>query len=233
LAKSDPLAAIKVCKELSEKPSGECLALLAGQLALDDLSLATQVCRDIRDTLWRDECWFMAAEATAASQGPQAAVSTCARSGRFATNCLAHLWLDAATRAHAIHPADPLAAWQTYAPTASWEVPEGKADILKRRHRSTFYDARFNPTGAGLSPPPVDTGWCGSFGPAMEQSCRRAAGQTLQRQLNRAAASGVDLAVLCGDGALAQRVQAATGVRWIPQEDLDRRAAAAVRRSCQ
>jgi len=207
--------------------------LLAGQVALDDLETAAGLCGEIEDALWRDECWFLVAEATAASQGPEAAVDACGRAGRFDRNCLAHLWLDAATRAHAAHSDQPLAAWNAYAPTDSWTLPTADAEALARRHVSTFFDARFNPTGAGGEPPPIDAGWCSAFDGTRARACRQAATESLQRQLNRAAGSGVDRARLCGDGPLAERVAAATGVRWSPDDALDQRAEVLIARSCE
>jgi hypothetical protein len=173
------------------------------------------------------------AESTAATHGPAAAVETCGRAGQFTRNCLGHLWLDAATRAHKAHPTDPTAAWEAYAPTAPWQ-PESDTPGPGKSHRSTFFDARFNPTGAGeTAPPPIDVAWCASFPDELRRSCRQTAAGTLQRQLNRAAGQGVDMSVLCSDAPLAERVALATGVRWQPDEALDRRANQLVTRSCQ
>ena len=231
-AHSSPKAAAQACRQLPPKAAGECEALLAGQVALEDLSTATELCEAIEDPLWQDECWFLIAEATAASKGPAAAVAACGKAGRFDRNCLAHLWLDAATRAHASHDGQPLAAWEAYAPTSEWTLPQADAQALAKRHTSTFFDARFNPTGAGTQPPPIDAGWCEVFQGSLARACRQAATESLQRQLNRAAGAGVDRDRLCGEGPLAERVAAATGVRWVSDEALDRRASALVERSC-
>jgi hypothetical protein len=232
-AHTDPLAAARSCRALPPKTAGECEALLAGQVALDDLETAADLCGEIEDALWRDECWFLVAEATAASQGPESAVTACGQAGRFDRNCLAHLWLDAATRAHAAHADQPVAAWDAYAPTAAWTLPQADPDALMKRHVSTFFDARFNPTGAGTDPPPIDASWCTDFDGTRARSCRQAATESLQRQLNRAAGTGIDRERLCGDGPLAERVAVATGVRWVADDALDKRAAALIARSCE
>ncbi len=231
-AHRDPAAAAAACRGLPPKAAGECLALLAGQVAPDDRQTAITLCEGTDDPLWQDECWFLVAEAIAAADGPGAAVETCGRAGRFARNCLGHLWLDAAARAHGAHPAAPQAAWEAYAPTGAWTVPGAEPDALARRHQGTFFDARFNPTGAGGEAPPIDASWCAIFEGARVRSCRQAATESLQRQLNRAAGAGVDLAVLCSEEPLAERVTAATGVRWLPDPALDQRAATLIERSC-
>lgn len=228
----DPAAASNTCASLAPKAAGECLALLAGQVAPEDRDAASGICGRVDDPLWAGECWFLVAEATAAAQGPAAAVDTCARAGQFARNCLGHLWLDAATRAHLAHPDDPVAAWAAYAPTASW-LPPGDDPAPARRHQGTFFDARFNPTGAGGEPPALDAAWCAAFDAEQVRACRQAAVETLQRQLNRAAAQGVDMAVLCSDAPLPERVRAATGIHWRPDDAMDRRAAQLVSRSCE
>ncbi len=228
----DPGAAARACQGLPPKAAGECGALLAGQVALKDREAAAALCGELEDPLWQDECWFLVAEATAAAEGPDRAVDACGRAGRFARNCLAHLWLDAATRAHAAHGQDPPAAWAAYQPTAAWTVPDADARALASKHRGTFFDARFNPTGDPMASPAIDVGWCGDFEGPLVRSCRQAATESLQRQLNRAAGAGVDRGVLCGTGPLAERVAQATGVRWVPDDALDARATTLISRAC-
>ncbi len=234
VAERDPAAAARICERLPSKQAGECLALTVATVRQRDLAAAKSLCVRIDDELWSDECWFWIAEAQATLDGPASAVTTCGRAGRFARACVGHLWLDSATRLHEAWPEDPVRAWGLHEPTSSWGagLARGADGSLAERHESTFFDARFNPTGAGSEPRPVDLSWCVAFGPPLARRCRQVGAATLQRQLNRAAIAGLDAAALCAEGDVAARVAAATGLSWIPHPSLDQRAAMWVDRAC-
>lgn len=51
-------------------------------------------CDAIADDRWRSECWFVYAEELWAEEDP-AAVDACAQAGRYAEDCVAHLWVRA------------------------------------------------------------------------------------------------------------------------------------------
>ncbi len=235
VAESNPEAAAKACESLPRKEAGECLALTAAHLVGKNLPAARGLCERITDNLWADECWFWMAEAVAEVDGPVAGAKLCRRAGRFARNCVGHLWMGSANTALASTPDDPAGAWALHAPSLAWS--EGLEDkppgALVRRHRDTFFEARHNPGSGSETAAPIDLAWCLAFESTLAKSCRQAGASILQRRLNRAHPQGLSLDALCGEGALADRVKRATGVTWVPDPLLDQRATSLVQRACR
>lgn len=83
-----------------------------GRLAVDD-------CQRVSEGRWREECWFLLAERTAAAGAVEAAVSLCQRT-RFARECSFHLLRSVAQAAET--PADLEAALSSF--QGAWPVPD-------------------------------------------------------------------------------------------------------------
>jgi len=75
-------------------------ATLAGDCALHVTSVEARRpegrparwCPEVPEGVWRDECWFIAAEQANRSKRAQAAADFCQRSGAFVDDCAQHLW---------------------------------------------------------------------------------------------------------------------------------------------
>lgn len=99
-------------------PSGDVAADLARCATIADADLAGDCalvaaadhCDQIAPGLWRDECWFQAAEAANRRGDATAAIDACGAAGRFAPECTYHLWRQAAKVASDPDPAVALAA---------------------------------------------------------------------------------------------------------------------------
>ena len=115
---------------LVSSPTGDVAADLARCAALPDPALAGDcalvvavaaeppACAQVPLALWRDECWFQAAEAANRAGDPAGAVDRCGRAGAFAAECTYHLWRQASKVAS---DPDPLAALDAIAPVqAAW-----------------------------------------------------------------------------------------------------------------
>ena len=87
----DPHRSLRLCRRLEQQDLRDhCLVAVVESGAL--AHQAAYLCLEITTELWRDECWFVAAEgAVQAAQHPQA-LERCRRAGRFSKRCVSHIW---------------------------------------------------------------------------------------------------------------------------------------------
>lgn len=67
---------------------GECRAGAAARMARKDITASREACAAIGDAVWREECFFLAADEAELIGRP--ALETCAEAGRFADRCTQH-----------------------------------------------------------------------------------------------------------------------------------------------
>lgn len=227
LVATDPFAAADRCADVGGSAGDECVAWAAGAAARTDADRALGLCERITEPLWRDECGFLVAESTYATAGAKDAAARCAQAGRFADNCLMHVW-----KAHAaalVAERGLTDAAIAYGDAYAWAdgvIP--RDDALAEQFWDVFFDAALVDRD-GRPARPVDLGWCDALTDELAGRCRHAVPLTLQRALNRAdrrpagAPGALDVAALCGPsgGSLPERVHAATGVTYVPHPALD------------
>lgn len=85
LAPRDAEAALQACDQVRDVAlHGDCQtqAVIKGRLD----------CDRVHDAMWREECWFQAADEARQRGAFDAGIAACERSGRFRDNCLFHYW---------------------------------------------------------------------------------------------------------------------------------------------
>ena len=68
--------------------AGDCALLVVGRGSVP----AEEACPRVPEGVWRDECWFVAAEARRAAGQDGSAAQLCLRAGAFRDDCGQHLW---------------------------------------------------------------------------------------------------------------------------------------------
>ncbi len=92
-------SAIDLCKSISSQDlAAECQAFLVQQHGRKNPERAEQVCAAQEPGLWKDECYFLLAEALTVPEKPADAAAFCRKSGRYFQPCFMHLF-----SAHAGH----------------------------------------------------------------------------------------------------------------------------------
>ena len=82
-----PIAeAVEACESLNPTSAGACV--LDALMVRDRVGFET--CGAVESGLWREECWFLAAEKSNAELSVR--YQACDRSGRFVRDCCYHLW---------------------------------------------------------------------------------------------------------------------------------------------
>lgn len=81
------------CRSLqSESLQGDCQLAVAVHAAKAQKMPPETWCPDIDDPVWREECFFQAAEYWNEQEDPARAAMLCAKAGKFQTDCSQHLW---------------------------------------------------------------------------------------------------------------------------------------------
>jgi hypothetical protein len=226
LAETEPARAAALC--VATAAEAECIALTAATAAKHDATLASSLCESVREPVWRDECFFLVAENTLPHDGAEAAAGRCASAGRFADNCLMHVWRHHATTLQRAEP--PAVAAATYSESLGWTDGVLTVDPpLENRFWGVFWAVM-------LEGGPLDTARCDPFDDEHARRCRQSVPATLQRALNRSEQHGTSggLDTLCADSpALAARVASATGVEFVSNPLLDAVATQFVERRCR
>lgn len=92
LADSDPEAAMSVCRQILDEQLGPECAQVVALRAPKSFGGAGRWCPEVPEGIWRDECWFMSAEASRKAGQTRYAAELCLKSGRFVDDCAQHLW---------------------------------------------------------------------------------------------------------------------------------------------
>lgn len=219
----------QLCARLGPEES-ECLAMGAAQHA-EDPAAALPLCEAVTDEVWRDECFFLVAEAQVTRAGPESAAQSCAQAGRFTANCVMHVWKGHARQLLTEDLSLEQAA-TAFGPALDWAPESLPVDTaLTRRFWSVLLDVWVY---EAEDTPVVDLADCASLPSTEQQFCRQVLPSVLTRALNRVDHHGdVDPTALCTEGSLPERIESATGIRYRPHAQLDAIATRFVERICQ
>jgi len=72
--------------------AGDCALVLTGRILDARTGDAEELCLQVPEGVWRDECWFQEAERRRARGQDQSAARICLMAGRFRDDCAQHLW---------------------------------------------------------------------------------------------------------------------------------------------
>lgn len=190
---SAPLDEVRLedCAEIrSDDLRGDCQLYAAQVLGRTDGF--GELCVGVDDGVWRDECYFLAAEqARRIGEDKRDAGRLCARSGRFANDCAQHLWQTGLKRTVDANSDDlERVVTKTRALYCYWEPVLGEDTDFRVR----FWQRAFS--GWYERHQELDPSMCDALEPAAADHCHRAAGGLYLRRLHMAAAQ--DPGVLCG-----------------------------------
>jgi len=180
------------CAEIGDADlRGDCALAVAQQEGRRPQGAISRVCPEVPEGVWRQECWFLAAEAARRRGEEEAAVELCARSGPFAEDCAQHLWQGEVYRL--IHDRGPVA----FGPQLSaarrahdaWAARLGAGEAFSSRFWAKYYQNGFEGVGAR-----VDLEACAPLPDADAARCVAAGVELYARELRpRAEREGVDL----------------------------------------
>lgn len=159
-----PEDALRRCAEIVDPA-------LAGDCALVVVAQAPEpgaLCESVPAGMWREECWFLAAEATNRSGDALSAAGLCQKSGRFALDCAQHLWQ---TPVHGLIHGPGAVAFGEVIPKAealyaAWAPMMVEQTDFEQRFWSKFFGNGFEGQGS-----PVDLDWCTPLSPARQEAC--------------------------------------------------------------
>ncbi|MDG1481471.1 MAG: hypothetical protein P8R54_17885 [Myxococcota bacterium] len=165
---SPPGDALQRCAEISDVIlAGDCALVVVAQV--DEPGL---LCGAVPDGMWREECWFLAAEASNRTGDAMGAAALCQKSGRFALDCAQHLWQ---TPVHGLIHGPGARAFAVILPKAealyaAWAPLMVEETDFEERFWSKFFGNGFEGQGE-----PIDLGWCSTL-PTNRQGACAAAG---------------------------------------------------------
>lgn len=209
----DPAVDLARCRGLPDADlAGDC-ALVAA-LAADPVA-----CGAIDAGVWRDECWFQAAEIAQRAGDVARAVDRCGRAGRFGPECTYHLWRQAAKVAQDPDPAVALArirpveaAWVArLGAEAVWTGETLPGECPDRRVGALFWCV-FWTEEMGAVPTP-DLAVCDALAVGRE-GCVIGALTAIKRRAVRARRG-------CEPGGAGAAYWAPLGVTWVPDPRVD------------
>lgn len=235
LAAEHPSAAAAACGRLEPTLADECRTLSAHAAAPTQTSEAEAMCAAVESPFWRGECWFLVAEAVVPTLGGAEAARRCEQAGSFRGNCLDHVW-----RAHAIELlaiGDFPTAHSAYLPARRWAdgLLSQPDRAVTQRFWQAFYDAPLHAPDL----PPLDLAACATLADG-QADCERYLPGAFRHTLSRLAREQtlrhgeLDLQDACSPASgVAERVQAAYGIRYVPSNALDALAARALAGVCR
>jgi hypothetical protein len=218
-------ATLARCKEIQDPAlAGDCSLVV---IAAAEAAPGT-LCGEVPEGMWREECWFLAAEAINRSGDALLAAQMCQRSGRFAMDCAQHLWQ---TPVHTLIHEPGAAAFATALPQAealysAWSPMMDEQTDFAERFWSKFFGNGFE--GQGL---PVDLRWCEPVSLPHQEDCIAAGVAHYTREIGPHIERSGGLKEVCD----LTTHDVSSLSRWIaavPDQRLDAAAAERVRHIC-
>ena len=177
----DPARDMDACAELDDvNLAGDCALVIAQRAATARKVAPGTWCDDVPSGVWRDECWFQAAEIERRRGREQEAATQCQKSGPFINDCAQHLWQ---TRVHGLIHSDggapdfagkldkALLIYKEWAPLLSADTD------MESRFWTKYYQNGFE--GAGR----VSLSWCDPLPEEHRARCVAAAGELVVREI--------------------------------------------------
>lgn len=160
-------ADLATCGGISDDSlAGDCALLVVARSELP----AEEACPRVPKGIWRDECWFVAAEARRAAGQDGSAAQLCLRAGAFRDDCGQHLWQ---TAVHdLIHRRGP-AGFAAQLPRAQqlhdrWARLLAEETDFSERFWARYFSNGFEGQGG------VDLSWCVGLPEPQPARCRAA-----------------------------------------------------------
>jgi hypothetical protein len=173
----DWVQGLKHCHKIQEPDRlGECVAFQVQQGAREQPDAAKKACSELVPGLWKDECYFLLAEAITVAEAPTAAASACKSAGRYFQPCFMHLLKAHAGHLRSSRPATEV--FSAYKAALDLAGPNAPADF---RHRawSLFFRS------AAAQGPALDPESCEGFA-EQGAACRSGLREALSRALSKA-----------------------------------------------
>ena len=217
--------ALSRCSEIVDPAlAGDCALVVVSASEAEPGSL----CGQVPAGMWREECWFLAAEAINRRGDSVSAAAMCQRSGRFALDCAQHLWQ---TPVHSLIHGPGAAAFVEVLPRAeaifdAWSPLMAEQSDFSERFWSKFFGNGFEGQGQ-----PIDLGWCEPIPEEHQAACMAAGVAHYAREIGPHVENAGGLEVMC---ALEQADVFALS-RWLkalPDPRLDAAAAQRVELIC-
>lgn len=166
--------AMSACGGIGDANSrGECQLKVA--LNQEDQGMA---CAQVSVSLYRDECFFMAAEAARRRGAYPAAVTLCADSGVFITDCQQHLW-QGELRGVMVGTGPFTERYGRASKVyCRWEDTLAEAEDFEAR----YWEMAWNSALAGA--PKIDLGPCQDLPPNQRERCEKAGASLLAARLD-------------------------------------------------
>lgn len=183
-------AALRQCLSIQDAAlKGDCALSVAGRAQPPG-----SACPDVPAGLWREECWFVAAEMVNRAGDSTRAVSFCQSAGRFQNDCAQHLWQ---TPVHRLIHQRGAAGFATALPQAealyaAWAPLLAQDTDFESRFWLRFFGNGFEGQG-----PPITLEWCTPLPQQHHDSCHRAAAVYLERELGPAVENTGQLDAFC------------------------------------
>ena len=161
---SPPEDALQRCAEIGDVVlAGDCALVVVAQVAEPG-----PLCGSVPEGMWREECWFIAAEASNRSGDALSAAGLCQKSGRFALDCAQHLWQ---TPVHGLIHGPGAEGFAVVLPSAevlyaAWAPLLVEQTDFEERFWSKFFGNGFEGQSG-----PIDLGWCSSLSTERQGAC--------------------------------------------------------------
>lgn len=172
LRSSDPPRAAALCERAPQSYRADCLVAVAGTWAEGDPDAGVKLCESVPRGIWREECLFGVAESAYASEGGASAAARCRFAGRFASDCLDHIWTEHATDLLRLEP-DPMDAIVRYDAALEWS-----RSVTIDNPRGVFWEAFFRAVQKPGTRRDVNAmvhmAWCGGMEEGLEPICSQA-----------------------------------------------------------
>ena len=168
-----------LCRSLrKDVRAGECMLAVAQRSAETQHRALGDYCPEIPKGVWRDECFFIAAEVVRRKDRSLAA-ELCARSGQFVDDCGQHLWQTAIGQ---IAPRST-SKWNAALPRAQrlydeWAPVLDKDTDFSSRFWQRFYQRTLEPIRV------LDLSACDALAPPHDARCTEAAAELYWRRVH-------------------------------------------------
>lgn len=177
-----PEPGLAACGAISDPDlSGDCALYVVSLEARRRDGQPARWCEAVPAGTWRDECWFVAAEAAKRSHKLDAAAQLCMEAGAFKDDCAQHLW-QSEVRA-LVHRGGP-AAFVDALPAAvavyeTWAPKLSETSDFDARFWAKFFQNGFEGRGGR-----VDLGHCDVLPAPYAERCVAAATEMYDRELS-------------------------------------------------
>ena len=178
----DPGRDFSACRKIGdENLAGDCALVVAERVAMVRQQPPDTWCGQVPSGIWREECWFQAAEQERRGGRESVAAKLCVKAGPFQNDCAQHLWQTKVYRVIHGQPgqrpdfagnmAAALAIYNEWAPYLT------DTSDLETRFWEKFFQNGFE--GAGE----VNLAWCDDLSAADKTRCHAAARELVIREM--------------------------------------------------